>query len=138
MGRVITRALRELYEKDILEVFMSGKNGSVIQRQEARAFTPENAGSNPAGPTKDILVVKKCQHCSTPMYIRKVIEQEPFFTGCEPCIVDIKLERSGEKEIKITGRRSTKVVRCFQCKRKHLLSSFEEVKDGIPITRERA
>lgn len=78
----------------------------------------------------NILVVKKCL-CSAAMYVHKTYPIEPIFTGCEPIIVNIRLEKVNENEIVIKGDRSTKSVRCSVCKRKHLLFSFEEVKNGI-------
>lgn len=128
----ITRFNRRIFEDIIV------RDGSVIQRQEARAFTSENGGSNPSRPTTNILVVKKCQHCSNAMYLHKTDAPEPIFTGCEPCIVDIRLERVADNEMLIKGRRSTKAVRCTACKKKHLLTSFEEVKDGVSNTGEKA
>lgn len=107
------------------------KKGSVIQRQEAGTFNPENLGSNPSGPTTNILIVKKCQHCNTPMYVHQTDSPEPVFTGCEPCVVDIQLERVGADEMVIKARRSQHRVRCIQCHKSHLLRSFEEVKDGV-------
>lgn len=110
-------------------------NGSVIQRQEARTFNPENEGSNPSRPTTNILVAKQCAHCKgQAMHIHKDGDLI-HFSGCEPCIVDIRIERVGLKEALIKGRRSTKCVRCSNCHRKHLLSTFVEVKDGTGISK---
>lgn len=78
----------------------------------------------------NILVVKKCQHCSKAMYIHKTDAEDPSFIMCEPCIVDIHIEEVNDKELLIKGKWSTKTIRCSSCKHKHLLSSFEEVKDG--------
>ncbi len=81
-----------------------------------------------------VLLVKKCQHCSNPMYVTINGEEEPVLVGCAPVIVDIRLDRTSDKEILIKGRRSRTAVRCNQCSRKHLLQSFEEIKDGTTST----
>ncbi len=81
--------------------------------------------------TTDVLAVKKCHHCSTSMYIHVVKDAEPIFIGCEPCIVDIKLEKVNDDEMIIKGNRSSRSIRCQQCKHRHLLRSFEEVKDDV-------
>jgi ssDNA-binding Zn-finger/Zn-ribbon topoisomerase 1 len=82
----------------------------------------------------NILIVKKCQHCNTAMYIRRVNEEEPTFISCERCVVDITISTTSETEIVIKGKLSSKTIRCASCKKKHLLSSFEEVKDGVSST----
>lgn len=108
------------------------KKGSVIQRQEAQPFKLENVGSSPARPTTNILVTKKCDRCGTPLYIHQTDDPEPIFIGCEPRVIDITLDRvPGKDEIIVTGKRSTKQIRCINCHRIHLLSSFDEVKDEV-------
>ena len=110
------------------EQLMAGKNGSITQLEEDRTFNPDDAGSKPAGPTKNILIVKKCNKCGNPMYIHITDAPDPIFTGCEPCVVDLRLEKVNDHEIVIKGRRSSHQVRCSQCKtRKHLISSFKDV-----------
>lgn len=133
LGRVTrpeNKYIRRACEKEVVrDMRAQSKEGSVIQRQEARTFNPENGGSNPSRPT-NILVAKQCSHCKgQAMHIHQDGELVRF-SGCEPCIVDIRIERVGMKEALIKGRRSTKCVRCSNCHRKHLLSSFTEVKDG--------
>ena len=83
---------------------------------------------------KEVLLVKKCQHCSNPMYVRILVDAEPVLVGCDAVIVDIRLDRHSDKEILIKGRRSQTTIRCTQCQKKHLLSSFDEVKDGVSRT----
>ena|SRR5271166_1810045 len=136
MGRVITPGLRRMYEKNLVESMMAKQqekqlNGSVAQPAELPPFKRIGGGSNPSGLTKNILIVKKCNKCGNPMYIHITDAPDPIFTGCEPCVVDLRLEKVNDHEIVIKGRRSSHQVRCAQCKvRKHLVSSFKEVENG--------
>lgn len=104
-------------------------NKGVSSNVRPRSFKSADVGSSPTAPTINLLVAKQCQHCKQAMYVHRQ-DDKITFAGCEPCITDIKLERVSDKEINIKGKRSTRAVRCQNCKRKHLLSSFEEVKDG--------
>ena len=112
-----------------MEKIRGDQSGSVIQRQEAPPFKRENVGSNPARPTINKLVAKPCQYCKQPMHIHRK-DDTVIFAGCEPCIIDIRLERIGEDQALIKGRQSSKAVRCVNCHHKHLLRTFEEVKDA--------
>ena len=126
----VNRYQKHVYEKHIIDKLRKDSpDGSVIQRQEALTFNQENGGSSPSRPTINRLIAKECQHCKQAMHIHRKGD-EVTFAGCEPCIVDIRLERSGENEMTIKGMRSTKCVRCQSCKRRHLLSSFVEIEDG--------
>lgn len=78
----------------------------------------------------NILVAKQCSHCSNAMHIHKNGDKDPILTGCAPCIVDIHIVEDKDTLL-IKGKQSSKAVRCIKCVRKHLLSSFEEVKDGL-------
>lgn len=104
-------------------------HGSVIQRREALPFKQENGGSNPSRPTINKLVAKKCDKCSQAMHIHRK-DDTVIFAGCEPCIIDLRIERVGEDQALIKGRQSSKAVRCVNCHKKHTLRTFEEVKDG--------
>lgn len=106
------------------------QKGSVIQRQEALTFNQENESSSLSGPT-NILVAKRCKRCNTAMYIHKTEAEHPIFTACEACIVDIKIDTVNSEETLIKAKLSTKSIRCSSCKTRHLLSSFEEVEDGV-------
>lgn len=107
----------------------AAKAGSVVQPVEPPTFNRTDESSTLSGPTIDILLVKKCERCKSPLYIR-ITDTEPVFAGCEAVIVDIRLERVNDQEILIKGRRSSKAVRCSQCQKKHLLRGFDEVKVG--------
>lgn len=106
-------------------------NGSVAQPAEPLPFKERVGGSTPSGPTKNLLLAKKCNKCHNPMYIHITDAPDPIFTGCEPCVVDLRIEKISDQEIVIKGRRSSHQVRCASCKtRKHLINSFVEVEDG--------
>lgn len=126
-----TQISKEMVGEPVIPTFKSidleVTDGSVIQRLEALPFKQENGGSNPSGPT-NTLVVKKCE-CNQSMYIH-MVDGFVRFTGCEPCIVDIRLETGKENEVMIKGRRSRKSMRCITCKRRHLIRTFDEVKDA--------
>jgi hypothetical protein len=96
------------------------RNKSQLQTQKA----------NSPGST-DKLVVKKCS-CGTPMYIH-IKGENVIFTGCEPCLTNLRFVKSSNEEVLIRADRSTKRTRCT-CKRTHLLSTFEEVKDELSKT----
>ena len=137
MGRVRTAGIRiingKTYETAVLESMMAKQSqvGLVAQPAELPPFKRIGGGSNPSGPTKNILIVKKCNKCGNPMYIHITDAPDPIFTGCEPCVVDLRLEKVNDHEIVIKGRRSSHQVRCASCKtRKHLVSSFKEVENG--------
>ena len=125
-----TKSERTVAEYAIMDkVRKEHGEGSVIQRPEALPFKQENGGSNPSRPTINRLVAKKCDHCNSAMHIHRKGD-DIIFSGCEPCIIDIRLERVGEDQALIKGRQSSKAVRCVGCHHKHLLRTFEEVKDG--------
>jgi len=63
------------------------------------------------------------------MYVHRKGD-EVIFAGTEPCIINLRLERVNDDEIVIKGTRSTTSVRCDKCKRRHLLASFEDVKEN--------
>lgn len=115
--------------KDELREKMLGDSikpdGSVTQPVEDRTFNPEHGGSSPSGPTTEILVVKACPECKSAMYIHSK-KDEIIFSGCEPHIIDITLERVNEDEVLIRGKRSNKIVICSECKTKNLIRSFKK------------
>lgn len=106
------------------------RDGSVTQSAEYSPFKREVEGSTPSGPTTNILLAKICDKCQKPMHVHKT-DKETIFAGCEPFITNLRLKRKNENEILIVGNRSDKTVLCCSCKRRHLLRSFEEVKDGV-------
>lgn len=125
----VEKYVRKLAETAIVDKIRTESGaGSVIQRREALPFKQENGGSNPSRPTINRLVAKKCQHCSQAMHIHRKGD-DVIFSGCEPCIIDIRLERIGEDQALIKGRQSSKAIRCVNCHKKHTLRTFEEVKD---------
>lgn len=103
-------------------------SGSVTQSAEGRSFKPVVGGSTPSRPTINVLVAKKCEHCGTPMYIHRV-DQQVVFAGCEPTIVGIKIDSSVADNVLITGKRSSKSIRCQNCRRRHLIRSFEDINE---------
>ena len=107
--------------------------GSVTQLAEDLTFNQEVEGSTPSGPTM-FLVHKKCQHCATVMYVH-CKGDEVTFVSCEPTLYGLHLERTGEDEMTIMGKRSEKRVRCQNCRKVHLINSFEEVKDGDQVSK---
>ena len=105
------------------------RDGSVTQSAEDLTFNQEVGGSIPSRPTTNTLLAKICDKCQRPMHVHKT-DKETIFAGCEPFITNLRLKRKNENEILIVGNRSDKTVLCCSCKRRHLLRSFEEVKDG--------
>ena len=104
------------------------RDGSVAQLAEPLPFKERVEGSTPSGLTNTLLA-KICDKCNRPMHVHKT-DKETIFAGCEPFITNLRLKRKNENEILIVGNRSDKTVLCCSCKRRHLLRSFEEVKDG--------
>jgi hypothetical protein len=116
MGCIKGKHVRSLYERTIVDNLRDKTAEGVI--------TEKCVNNNKVNK----LIAKKCQHCSSAMHIHR---KDDFitFAGCEPCVVNLRMQATGDKEMTITGRRSTKVVRCQNCHHRHLLSSFEEIKD---------
>jgi hypothetical protein len=99
-------------------------SGLVTQSAENPTFNRRDGGSSPSGPTTDLLVAKKCS-CKRAMHMHRKGD-DIIFSGCLPCIVDIKIERTKDGA-NITGNRSTKRVRCSECNLVHLISGFEKI-----------
>lgn len=85
-------------------------------------------GSIPSGPTINRLIAKKCK-CGQAMHIHR-IDNQVVCAACEPVIVDVRIEMVDKDNVVIKAKRSNKSVRCGTCRRRHLVRSFEEVKDG--------
>lgn len=100
------------------------KNGLVTQSAEDPTFNRRDGGSSPSEPTINLLVAKKCS-CAQAMYMHRKGE-EIIFSGCLPCIINIKIERTKDGA-NIVGNRSTKRVRCSGCNLVHMIFSFEKV-----------
>lgn len=111
---------------------VKNKIGSVAQPAEQLPFKEKVVGSLPTGPTTiNRLVAKKCHHkdCGLPLHIHRVGD-DITFSNCEPCLTNIVLECTGDNEMTIKAKRSTKSIRCQGCKKRHLLSTFEDITDG--------
>lgn len=104
-----------------------------VKKKKTGLFNPDDAGSKPAGPTINRLVAKKCNHCGLALHLHRVGDNVTF-SNCEPSLVDIKIEKTGLDEMTIIGRRSTKAVRCQGCKKRHMLSTFEDITDGNSLS----
>lgn len=106
-------ATEKIVAADILSNEIYKRNGLPVKEKTSKIY---------------FFIVKECIKCKEPMYVKRDKNEETLI-HCEPCIVDIKLERTGNNEITIKGNRSTKVVRCNKCKTKHALRGFKPVKE---------
>lgn len=76
-----------------------------------------------------MLVAKKCSKCNNALHIHSQ-GKEVIFSGCEPCLIKLRIKKISDDEVELVGRRSTKRVRCSSCMKTNLIAAFEEVKDG--------
>jgi hypothetical protein len=103
--------------------------GSIAQSVEQPPFKRKVTGSSPVAPTINLLVAKVCGNCKQAMHVHR-IGDKIVFAGCEPYLINLRVEIQPNAYTSIKSKRSTKTVYCVECGQKCLLSSFEEVKSG--------